>query len=63
MHPASVYISQQYIKCLHTQLYIGIQTLGFKALARGIIFIVSHVEVVFVWLSFFFVLSFFKKFH
>jgi hypothetical protein len=63
MHSASVSISQQYIKCLHTHLYIGIQTSGFKALARGIMFIVSHEQLVFVWLSFFvlfcFVLSFF----
>ena len=57
MHPASVSISQQYIICLHTNLDIRIQTSGFKTLARGINFIVSHVELVFVWLSIF-VLSF-----
>ena len=53
MHPASVSISQQYIRCLHTHLYIRIQTSGFKTLARGINFIVFHVELVFVWLSIF----------
>ena len=53
MHPASVSISQQYIRRLHTHLYIRIQTSGFKTLARGINFIVSHVELVFVWLSIF----------
>ena len=57
MHPASVSISQQYIRRLHTHLYIRIQTSGFKTLARGINFIVFHVELVFVWLSIF-VLSF-----
>ena len=57
MYPASVSISQQYIRCLHTNLDIWIQTSGFKTLARGINFIVSHVELVFVWLSIF-VLSF-----
>ena len=57
MYPASVSISQQYIRCLHTNLDIRIQTSGFKTLARGINFIVSHVELVFVWLSIF-VLSF-----
>ena len=50
MHPASVYISQQQFRCLHTHLYGGIQTSGSKALPRGVIFIVSHVE-------FFFLLS------
>ena len=53
MYPASVSISQQYIRCLHTNLDIRIQTSGFKTLARGINFIVSHVELVFVWLSIF----------
>ena len=53
MHPASVYISQQYIKWLHTHLYIGIQSSGFKPLARCVIFIASHEQLVFVWLSFF----------
>ena len=57
MYPASVSISQQYIRCLHTNLDIRIQTSGFKTLARGINFIFSHVELVFVWLSIF-VLSF-----
>ena len=53
MYPASVSISQQYIRCLHTNLDIWIQTSGFKTLARGINFIVFHVELVFVWLSIF----------
>ena len=53
MHPASVYISQQYFRCLHTHLYIGIQISGFKTVGRGVIFIVFHVELVFVWLSIF----------
>ena len=47
MHPASVYISQQQFRCLHTHLYGGIQTSGSKALPRGVIFIVSHVEFYF----------------
>jgi hypothetical protein len=38
MHPASVSISQQYIRCLHTHLYIRIQTSGFKRVGRGFIF-------------------------
>ena len=49
MHPASVYISQQQFRCLHTHLYGGIQTSGSKALPRGVIFIVFHVQLVFVW--------------
>ena len=51
MHPASVYISQQQFRCLHTHLYVGIQTSGSKALPRGVIFIVSHVEFFFPFVS------------
>jgi len=49
-------------RCLHAHLYTGIPTSGFKTLGRGIIVIVSHVQLFFVCFGVLFFLSFITNF-